>query len=373
MNNRHTEESLLDYFNELLSEKVESARPATAEAEKPEQVTSPCTLTTDKATVTAVSQTSQNTAPPLAASRASTSQRIAISPKPSPAVLPVTPRVERVRERAKAVTQVQVSPKKESVREVDGQHLAELEALKRQQLQALLAKQIPDIHVEQQVDLPIVDSPAAPLKESEPVEIAVECEEALSDDEKAEISLRKSLGMQSVSEVVSFSQEDLYAQSINSVLEWADNGRPQWAQNRFDVLLFDVAGLTLAVPLIALGQIQPIAEELTPIFGQSDWFMGLLTTPHGQIRTVNTALFVMPEKYSDCFLSSAKYVVSIDGLPWGLAVDSVNQPISLDPDEVKWRAHRSGRPWLAGTVKSAMCALIDIPQMGAMLQASENK
>lgn len=150
-------------------------------------------------------------------------------------------------------------------------------------------------------------------------------------------------------------------------LEWLENGRPQWAQNRFEVLLFNVAGLTLAVPLIALGQIQPLTDELTPLFGQADWFMGLQPTAAGKIRTVNTAKFVMPERYDENFVNTAKYVVSIDGVPWGLAVDSVNQPITLHPEDVKWRSDRSRRPWLAGTVKEHMCALLDIPRIGQML------
>lgn len=153
---------------------------------------------------------------------------------------------------------------------------------------------------------------------------------------------------------------------INGV-EWLENGLPQWAQSRFDVLLFKVSGLTLAVPLISLGQIQPLTDELTPLFGQADWFMGLQPTPAGKIRTVNTAKFVMPERYDETFLQTAKYVVSINGVPWGLAVDSVNQPITLLPDDVKWRGDRSKRPWLAGTVKEHMCALLDIPRIGQML------
>lgn len=156
-------------------------------------------------------------------------------------------------------------------------------------------------------------------------------------------------------------------------LEWLENGRPQWAQSRFDVLLFKVCGLTLAVPLIALGQIQPLTDELTPLFGQADWFMGLQPTPAGKIRTVNTAKFVMPERYDERFLETARYVVSINGVPWGLAVDSVNQPITLMPDDVKWRSDRSKRPWLAGTVKEHMCALLDIPRIGQMLiEADKN-
>ena len=150
-------------------------------------------------------------------------------------------------------------------------------------------------------------------------------------------------------------------------LEWAANGLPQWAQDRFDVLLFNVAGLTLAVPLISLGQIYPLTDELTPLFGQADWFMGLQPTPMGKIRTVNTARFVMPEKYTDACLDNAKYVMSLDGVPWGLALDSVNQPMRLDPDQVKWRSDRSKRPWLAGTIKEHMCALLDVPRIAQIL------
>ncbi|AFU97714.1 chemotaxis protein CheW [Simiduia agarivorans] len=156
-----------------------------------------------------------------------------------------------------------------------------------------------------------------------------------------------------------------------AVLQWCENGRPQWAQERFDVLLFKVYGLTLAVPLIALGQIQPIDEQLTPLFGQADWFMGIQPTPMGKIKTVNTALFVMPERYNKAFLDTAKYVISIHGVPWGLAVDSVEQPKTLSPEDVKWRSGRTQRPWLAGTVKEYMCALIDIPNMAELLNASD--
>ncbi len=158
---------------------------------------------------------------------------------------------------------------------------------------------------------------------------------------------------------------------IEELLTWSENGRPVWAQSRFEALLFKVSGLSLAVPLVALGQILPMTDKLSRVVGQSDWFMGILSSSLGDIRTVNTALFVMPEQYNESFLTSAKYVVSIDGMPWGLAVDEVNQPVTLEPEDVKWRTERSKRPWLAGTVKSKMCALIDIPQVGRLLSESD--
>ncbi|MFT5084848.1 MAG: purine-binding chemotaxis protein CheW, partial [Lentisphaeria bacterium] len=160
---------------------------------------------------------------------------------------------------------------------------------------------------------------------------------------------------------------------IHQLLQWSENGRPIWAQNRFEILLFQVAGLSLAVPLVALGQILQIDKKLTPLAGQSEWFMGIMPSALGDIRAVNTALFVMPERYTESFLGAARFLISIDGLPWGLAVDAVNQPISLMPEEVNWRSVRTKRPWLAGTIREKMCALIDIPQMANLLENTSKK
>jgi purine-binding chemotaxis protein CheW len=240
---------------------------------------------------------------------------------------------------------------------------AEPDAAKKAKLQKLLSSAQPNIVVAPIVNLEIVAPPKTAF-----VADASEIQEWVIETAVAVVEAEPAIETSAVVET-----ELLTQQFQIPGLEWMPNGLPQWAQSRFDVLLFKVSGLTLAVPLVSLGQIQPITDELTPLFGQADWFMGLQPTPQGKIRTVNTAKFVMPERYDECFVKSAKYVVSINGVPWGLAVDSVNQPISLMPEEVKWRGDRSKRPWLAGTVKEHMCALLDIPRIGQMLiEADKN-
>lgn len=155
---------------------------------------------------------------------------------------------------------------------------------------------------------------------------------------------------------------------VTQSLETRDSGRPVWSHSTFDALQFRVTGLNLAVPLVALGQIYPLSGELTPLFGQANWFLGMQPSRQGLLKVVNTARFVMPERYRDELGSHATYVISIDGTDWGLAVDSVGQPMRLHPDEVTWRTRRSQRPWLAGTVKAALCALLDVQRMGELLQ-----
>ncbi|VFB17545.1 CheW domain protein [Pseudomonas fragi] len=147
-----------------------------------------------------------------------------------------------------------------------------------------------------------------------------------------------------------------------------DDGRPAWAAEPFECLLFDVAGLTLAVPLVCLGSIYSLAgRELTPLFGQPDWFLGILPSQSGKLNVLDTARWVMPERYRDDLREGLQYVISVQGYEWGLAVHQVSRSLRLHPNEIKWRSQRGQRPWLAGTVIEHMCALLDVEQLAALI------
>ncbi len=146
------------------------------------------------------------------------------------------------------------------------------------------------------------------------------------------------------------------------------DGQPDWARQPFECLLFDVAGLTLAVPLVCLGSIYPLdGQELTPLFGQPDWFLGILPSQAGNLKVLDTARWVMPDRYRDDFREGLQYVISVQGYEWGLAVHQVSRSIRLDPSEVKWRTQRTQRPWLAGTVIEHMCALMDVTALAELI------
>lgn len=152
------------------------------------------------------------------------------------------------------------------------------------------------------------------------------------------------------------------------------DGRPSWAEEPFECLLFDVAGLTLAVPLVCLGTIYPLANaELTPLFGQPDWFLGILPSQAGNLKVLDTARWVMPERYRDDFRDGLQYVISVEGYEWGLAVHQVSRSIRLEPDEIKWRSQRSQRPWLAGTVIEHMCALLDVSALAELIASGATR
>lgn len=152
------------------------------------------------------------------------------------------------------------------------------------------------------------------------------------------------------------------------------DGRPAWAEEPFECLLFDVAGLTLAVPLVCLGSIYPLAgHDLTPLFGQPEWFLGILPSQSGNLKVLDTARWIMPDRYRDDFRQGLQYVISVQGYEWGLAVHQVSRSLRIDPSEIKWRTQRGQRPWLAGTVIEHMCALLDVSELAELIASGAVK
>ena len=167
--------------------------------------------------------------------------------------------------------------------------------------------------------------------------------------------------------------EKVLAVQLPPMDEWLDGGRPEWAQGRFECLLFDVAGLKLAVPLVTLGAIHQIDKKFNLLPGQDDWFIGILRTSTGNINVIDTALCVMPERYKPEDRDNLKFVISLHGYEWGLACHDVSNSITLNPEEVRWRTVRGKRPWLAGTVVDHMCSLIDTEGFHRVIERAEKR
>lgn len=140
----------------------------------------------------------------------------------------------------------------------------------------------------------------------------------------------------------------------------------------FQCLLFQAAGLTLAIPLAELNGILTWSDRVTPMPGHAEWFLGVLAQREQQIKVIDTALLVIPPERratrgTAALVERLRYIVLIEGGKWGLACDRVTQVITVLPDKVKWRGNRSKRPWLAGTLVEHMCALLDARAFAHML------
>jgi purine-binding chemotaxis protein CheW len=139
-------------------------------------------------------------------------------------------------------------------------------------------------------------------------------------------------------------------------------------ESTFQALFFDVAGLTLAVPLVTLGGIHQL-DKVGPLFGKPDWFMGVMLHRDEKLNVVNTAKWVMPEKTTQTLEDGLnyKYLIMLAESQWGLASENLVNTVTLNKSDVKWRDNDSKRPWLAGMVKERMCALIDVYQLVSLL------
>ena len=141
-----------------------------------------------------------------------------------------------------------------------------------------------------------------------------------------------------------------------------------YRQGDFQAMFFDVAGLTIAVPLIELGGIHKV-EKTNSLMGKPDWFKGVMLYRDQKINVVDTALWIMPEKCDETLKKSLnyQYIIMLNDSPWGLMAENLIDTVILRQDEVKWVNSQNKRPWLAGLVKEKMCALLDVSALIELL------
>lgn len=144
---------------------------------------------------------------------------------------------------------------------------------------------------------------------------------------------------------------------------------PDWAQEPFEVLLFDVCGLKLGVPMEALGRIIKTKEEPHNIIGKPPWFMGAYDESEQRLYVVDTAMYIMPEKGFDMTELGFSYVIQLQRSRWTLACKEVQTTVRIEPEQVKWRSQDGKRPWLAGTIIDHMCALIHVDSLVDLLES----
>lgn len=168
-------------------------------------------------------------------------------------------------------------------------------------------------------------------------------------------------------------------------------GIPSWGGAPFQSLLLRVQGLSLALPLVKLHRILPWTEP-THLPGYVPWLLGIVRYLERNVRVVDTAALVMPDRISGAAAQerrsetvaghsrqagesatasnpASRHIVLIGDGRWGLMCDDVSSIITLDPAKVRWRSSRTKRPWLAGTAVEHLCALLDAERLAELLDA----
>ncbi|MGB0495907.1 MAG: chemotaxis protein CheW, partial [Kangiellaceae bacterium] len=134
-------------------------------------------------------------------------------------------------------------------------------------------------------------------------------------------------------------------------------------EENFQTLIFDVNNLPLAVPLIKLGGIVNISnQDITPLVGTPDWFLGLVPNERGNLMVVDTQKFIMPERPVENE-NSYDYLIVLDNSQWALACHSVGDAKNMHASDIRWSSKLSKRPWFAGMVVEYMSALIEVDSL----------
>lgn len=150
-------------------------------------------------------------------------------------------------------------------------------------------------------------------------------------------------------------------------ISWHENGRPYWAQSRFDCLLFEVGNLILAAPLVELGCILKITQKFNRIVGAPEWALGIMQHANVSYRGVDSALVIMGNSYQAKYKDNLEFMITINESLWGLACHNIQKSVTLEPEKVRWRGDNSVKKWFAGTSVDYMCTVIDVAALAAQL------
>ena len=156
-------------------------------------------------------------------------------------------------------------------------------------------------------------------------------------------------------------------QRVHNYREHWNNQLPDWGQSKFDALLFSSRGVTLAIPLIALGHIYLQTKPLNQLPSLPSWVIGVKPLTHGQLKIIDAGAFFMPERPNRLNTDADLHLLALADSQWAFAVDSVANPISISVGDVQWRPLSDANPWLAGAIKHHMCVLIDTPALLKLL------
>lgn len=206
--------------------------------------------------------------------------------------------------------------------------------------------------------------PTAPLAEPEPVIETMPAVEPMPVVVAPPTPVSQPVKVEPEPEIITQIEVAPAIDGAAQAAEW----RNMNTENSFQVLYFEVAGMTFAVPLTHLGGIYQMSK-LTSLFGKPAWFAGMLTERERQLYVVDTARWAMPGHLAE---EQYQYLVTLGGSNWGLGCHQLKGTALLTREQVKWRVTPGARPWLAGMVKEKMCALLHVDALIGLLEQGKN-
>ncbi|PVV23672.1 MAG: hypothetical protein B6D78_02730 [gamma proteobacterium symbiont of Ctena orbiculata] len=142
---------------------------------------------------------------------------------------------------------------------------------------------------------------------------------------------------------------------------------PDWVDEAFQVLLFEVNGIKLGIPLSSLVGILTFSGEASQLPGQPVWSMGVIVNRDEKVVAINSAMLLMPERVDENSSVAPQHLLLIGDGQRALAVDRICNTLLVDKEEVRWRTGSGIRPWYAGIIIQELSVLLDVDGILKML------
>jgi purine-binding chemotaxis protein CheW len=224
-----------------------------------------------------------------------------------------------------------------------------------------------EIIMKQYLDALLLDEPEASI-ELEPVQnLLRDVEQKVAQYKQERLEKAASTPLVTHSEINNTNTSQDVADNLDAKAQLVHSDET-FSEAQFQALFFEVAGLKMAVPLKALGGIYQVSD-ITHLFGKPNWFKGVMINREEKLNVVDTARWVMPEKYNKTLEEALnyQYLIMLGESNWGLLAERLIDNVTMTHDDVKWREQSGKRPWLAGLMKKEMCALVNVPSMIKLL------
>jgi purine-binding chemotaxis protein CheW len=144
---------------------------------------------------------------------------------------------------------------------------------------------------------------------------------------------------------------------------------PDWVEGAFQVLLFEVNGIKLGIPLSSLVRILTFSGAASQLPGQPAWSLGVILNRDAKIMVINSAKLLMPERLDENASITPQHLLLIGDGQMALAVDSICNTLMLEKEEIRWRSGSGVRPWYAGIIIQELSVLLDVDGILKMLAA----
>lgn len=144
---------------------------------------------------------------------------------------------------------------------------------------------------------------------------------------------------------------------------------PDWVEGAFQVLLFEVNGIKMGIPLASLVGILTFSGEASQLPGQPVWSLGVILNREEKVVVIDSARLLMPERLDDNTTVTPQHLLLIGDGQRALAVDSICTTLMVEKEEIRWRSGSGPRPWYAGIIIQELSVLLDVDGILKMLAA----